>query len=169
MARKRRKVFAEIYLGVEEEIRKLSRSPRQYIPGMEPDDIEAEMIACLWKARRTYDKSKGTTLMQYWWPIWIHRRADLIDYALYKRRDYHREVLTPNETLAEFGLTVTPADLMVLELPDGYTLTEKRIWRLIASGMDPVIISRFVGRRTYELFMEIWREDPTIMVLLQHG
>lgn len=182
----RRKTFAEMYKEVEQEIRVLSRSPHHQIPGLTSDDVEVEMMVCLWKARNHYRKSKGTTthtgrrtvlrsalgdgLMAYFWSIWLNRKADLIDYAMYQLRDYRKESVqevSDTDMLRAFGLAVTPQDLVLLELPAGYTVTEQRVWKLIASGMDPVLVAKTIGRKTFEMIMEVWREDPTIVFLLR--
>lgn len=175
--RERRMSFGDIYEQAESELYQLAHSYRQRVIGMSPDDIHAEMMVCLWKARRTWKRDTGVPFMSYFYAIWVRRKADLISFQLAQRRDVRMlqlvddisETITESD-LEQFGLTVTQRDIQLLELPPlpvEYTDTEKRVWFLIGSGMDPKVIAKTIGKRAYDTIVEAWRDTPEVKFLLE--
>lgn len=118
----------------------------QRIPGMNSDEVYAEMLYTLWKAWETYDSEVGTSVEQWWWVLWVRRKSDLIEsFFAHKRR---MEVLVENEgleLLADAVIAVPgPEEMHVVECPRHEGILT-RLWHLLADGFTGVEVRKLLG------------------------
>lgn len=146
--------FASEYAGRQAEIRRLARIQR--VPGMDPDDVEAELGVCLWRACMTYREDQGTTLGQLWWAIWMNRKADLID-AYFVQKRIHPVPMSPDE-VTELVDSLAPLLTMGDLLPPcpAPGTTHHRVWVLLAMGYQAKEVQEILelGRRAYYVIVE---------------
>jgi hypothetical protein len=163
----RRSAFAQVLRRMTPEIDKIVRAGRQNIPGMTDDEIKAEMIECLWKAKRTFSRKSGVTFEAYWWSIWLNRRQDLFRYRFRFIRDMRLESLREPEW---FWNEDEMQDLIdaywhhdLPDPPNGSTHLEKKMWVLIAVGATPsdVLILCKIKRDKYDKTINKWRNTNT--------
>lgn len=149
--------FAILYAHRKSEIQRLSRS--QYVPGLDPDDIETELRMALWKAHNTWDPSAGTTIGQWWWVIWTNRKADLI------RHWFAR--LEPEDTMDPEVVTSMAADMpdrhsrSYAAPPEDFCELEVEMWRLLNDGWEMTAICQQlgIGRKLYYRILDSWRTE----------
>ena len=154
--------FNDIVLGMQPEIRKIACAGRQRVPGMDPDDIEAELLFCLWKARITYKPGMGVTFPAYWWSVWLNHKNDLTKRMFRQMRDVRKEVV--REIKDDEG------DLLVEDLipiaPPFATPQEKAVWTLIASGVSLATVRKQIGARALRKILDAWKNDPYVKGVL---
>lgn len=140
--------FEEAYERFSREIRRLSYS--QYVPGMEQDDVESEMLIVLWKAVQSHDPEKGP-LGTLWWSMWCNRRRDLIE-AYHALKRIHG---IPVETLPE-PIHHEPVSVPVPAFVSGYGLT---VWQALAQGDTATEVKADLGlsNRAYYNLIGDWR------------
>lgn len=136
----------------------------QRVPGMDPDDIGAEMATCLWRAWQTYTPGSGD-FGTYWWSCWLNRRRDLWAAAVAIKRP----VLIPVE---DKYLDTPVYDVAgILPPPPGTTDLGHVIWGLIARGETVVRIRQTlrISRRTYYDTLTAWKTPAVRQYLKEHS
>jgi hypothetical protein len=144
------------------------------------DEVRAEMLEVLWRAHLNYSSSQGTTLPQYWWSCWLHRKADLIEAAFRQKRDVRKEMLVDlaalpeNEYTDSFGWWETLAPLVTYEevverlIPQAPEIVQKgvsasiadSVWELLARGYTRKdVLDTGVSVSTYSKIIASWRCD----------
>lgn len=147
----RRVTFSYLYERLHADI--VRASFHQHIPGMTQEEVAAEMIVCLWRARRTYRKGHGVTLEQYWWAVWMHRKSDLISYFLSQKRDVRKEVLWDDPSIdSEVEAEIVPPAPTRDEV-------ENQVWAMLAAGhtRKDVLAKLAISKRRYYEIIESWR------------
>ena len=136
-------------------------SYRQYIPGMDREDVESEMLTVLWKASESFDASRGS-FWSYWWTMWSNKRKNLLEafYAISRPRhvyvDTYPEHLCQGPTWREF-----PSP------PEQY-LDSIEVWNRLARGDTASEIKSDLGlsQRGYYSLIHQWRSDPAVREVL---
>lgn len=139
---------------------KVKRHARnQRVPGMDHEDVESEMLLCLWKAWTTFDPDEGLLLEQWWWAIWINRKAGLIETYFAKKRITNTVPMTQHEIidlLDSLSPLLQPGDFPECPSSDPVART---VWHLLASGYTGVEIRQLteMGWRRFYRIIEGWR------------
>jgi DNA-directed RNA polymerase specialized sigma24 family protein len=118
----------------------------QRVPGLDRDEVKAEMLECLWRAVVTFDEAQGVTLEPYWWRIWINRKGDLIarHFATKRRAAVISGDMTWVAELADdlypllrdmAGRTSAESLQKAPECPLSDSMT-KKVWTLLAAGFQ---------------------------------
>jgi hypothetical protein len=142
--------FREVYKNFCDDIKVTALS--QHVPGMAYDDVVSEMTACLWKAWRSHDPSKGS-FGSYWWSLWLNRKADI--YNAFRRQKRPTTVPLPPELLPDEALLTQIVPLP----PKGSSHAAKLVWHMLATGeraSDVIEKTGLTRRRYYELIAS-WR------------
>lgn len=149
------------------EIRASSRN--QKVPGLTASEVHAEMMVCLWRAQRTFRKSMQLTIEQYWWAIWMNRKADLIAWYFAAKRDLSREVLVAPDDMSRledeelvdalFPLVRSVDELILPGCPTKDPMARK-VWALLAQGYTrkDILVVCEISKRTYYSIIEQWRK-----------
>lgn len=151
--------FAEVLSDRAEELARLSYT--QKVPGLEREDVHQELVATLWKAWTTYTPESGTTLGQWWWVVWIRRKADLIEAFFARKNRFTTAPFTDDhlESLAvQIGDSMEPL-VSVSDLCPSDEPTAVALWVLLAAGFTNVEIRNLLGisvRRFYSI-VDTWR------------
>lgn len=145
--------FSEVYEKYEPDIRVAALSQR--VPGLDYDDVMAEMVGCLWKAWQTYTPGP-TTFGSYWWSVWLNRRNDLT--ALANRMKRPKHVLISDVSILgqqSYEMSQWP------EPPAGTAELERRVWDLLASGEPRSVVLEETGmsKRRYYDIIRGWRTE----------
>lgn len=125
------------------------------MPGMDTDDIFAEMIECLWRAHCSFRISSGISIERYWWSIWMNRKADLVRRNTAMKRDCSNETLVDDVFEEHHPLTPEP---VVVPAPT-FDSVSVRVWSMLADGYGPKEVMARCGisqRRFYEIVRQ-WR------------
>ena len=148
--------FSEVYEEYLPDIKVIALGQR--VPGLDHDDVVAEMATCLWKAWGTWDDTKGA-FGSYWWSVWLNRRSDLTQAAFRDKRP--RLVLTDEVRGTGYTMGGWP------EAPEGSDLVAQNVWNLLASGepVKEVIHRTGVSRRRYYDLIRSWRSEEVRSIL----
>lgn len=156
--------FAFVYRQRADEITRLSHTQR--VIGMEPGDVESELTECLWKAMQTYNPDSGLTLGQYWWSIWMHRKADLIT-AHFAKKCLHALPMSP-EDIEDLGEALAPL-VSVGDMCPSFDPIERVVWWMLSGGATGLEVRKLlsISWRTFYRILEGWRTDE-VRSLLTH-
>lgn len=148
--------FEDAYVQMHEEIRKLSFTQR--IPDMDREDVESEMLICLWKAAEAHDPNQAP-IGGLWWRVWSNRRKDLLA-AYYRAKRVHG---IPFEFVPETGCT----DPTGVPLPFPMTPTQYGVWTGLSRGDRAREVQEDLGltRRAYERTIQSFRTQQVREVL----
>lgn len=145
--------FGEQYERYKRQVRILARFQR--VPGLDADDVEAEMLVCIWKAVQTFDPSVGLDFGAWWWTIWLNRRSDLAS-AYYA--DKRPRPLSCDPAIMKVVADQAEAMVVVPACP-----TSDRvgviIWSSLANGrtVTQAMQDAEVSKRGYYDILQRWR------------
>src|SRR5574343_1155103 len=156
--------FAAEYARRKNEIDRLAHTQR--VPGLDRDEVRAELLQALWRAFQAYDPGKGTTLGQLWWAVWMNRKVDLIA-AFFAAKSPGPYTTT---TDADFWTEVLDTMHPFIDLADlcpSTDRTERAVWALLCQGFTGIEVRSVLGlsvRRFYAI-IDRWR-TPEVWSLL---
>lgn len=152
--------FDSLYREMEPAIRRASRY--QWIPGMEPEDVFAEMTAVFWRAWQTWDPNRGS-LSRRWWSMWLCRKADLIESYFAAKRGAEISVLTLEEELHQL---LVCEEATCPECPSS-ELVPGLVWTMLAMGFLGTEVRRMLRLSVYTFYKILgeWR-TPEVRALL---
>lgn len=158
------KAFCQVYLDHLETVEK--NAWRQRVPGMDRDDVVAEMSYCLWLAFKKFDrryKPDDEKCMAafgvFWWSIWLNRRIDHIRRYNAEKRAADELPFSPDELVA-MSPVVYPGQLICPPSEANITDTQSHIaWSLLALGYLPqeVRATLHISNRRYYELIGSWR------------
>lgn len=124
---------------------------RVYIPGMDYDDVRAEMQFSLWRASTTYDLDGDVPFGAYWWKVWENRRNDLTAKALARKRP----VTVPTNSHKDRPYWMPER----LDPPPGTSPIGSLVWRLLATGETGTEARSLtaLSKRAYYDLIRSWR------------
>jgi hypothetical protein len=148
------------------EIHRLSYTQR--VPGLDPEDVEEELTVALWRACTSYDPDSGATLGQWWWSLWMNRKADLID-GYFRKKRLHPAPMDPEEVVGlvdALSPLLRTGDLPIPHCPCEGT-TERRVWVLLALGYPGQEVRKVlsISRRRFYTIIDGWK-TPEVKALL---
>lgn len=151
--------FLEAYQHFSKQIKTLSNT--EYVPGMDAQDVAAEMAMTLYKVCQSYDPERGS-LGVAWWSAWLNRRTDLIRKHNAQKRVH--PVPLEDEDLLFFDHGVMPVHVPPCPTPDD---PEQKVWILLALGYQVQDVQRMIGigRKRYKRIIDGWRNDDTMEYL----
>lgn len=154
--------FAYLYRQRSDEIIRLSHTQR--VIGMEPGDVASELTECLWKAFSTFRPTDGLTLGQYWWSIWMNRKADLIT-AYFAKKRLHAMPMSPQD-IADLGEALAPL-VTVGDLCPTADPTERVVWWMLSTGVTGLEVRELlrISWRTFYRILDGWRTDEVRSLL----
>ncbi len=152
--------FVPVYEAFEQVIRRTSYSSRT--PGMDRDDIAAEMAYCLWVAYRRFDSTMGDfepggAFHSFWWSIWLNHRVSWIRRYNADKRAAAELPFTHDELMA-MSPVVYPGQL--LAPPD---IEDDEIahcaWSLLALGYLPTEVrdALHLNNHKYYAMIDSWK------------
>lgn len=102
-------------------IRSFARKRFNHLPGMEAQDLEAELLEVLWLVCTSYDPDNGATFNTFFWTAAENRFKDLHKAASRQKRvgDYERvwlEAESVRQVLSETHLTPTVEDEVLAKI-----------------------------------------------------
>lgn len=159
-------LFMEQYAERRSELARLARTQR--VPGMEQDDVHAELSLCLWRACQTYDPASNVKLGQWWWAIWMNRKANLIE-AYFRLRRVHPTPMTPDKVVDlvdALSPALTHKDMRVPHCPS-LDQIERSVWLLLSLGYQRTQVQRMLNIRKRQIYgiIHSWR-TPEVLALL---
>ena len=137
---RRREPFALLYRRLRKDILRTA----QRVPGLLPDEVQAEMIESLWRAHRGYTSEGSGTIEQYWWRCWLHRKASLVEHYHAQKRDIRRE-----ELIGLHMEDVCDVPYEVDIMPAAPAVNTAEVWYLLAEGYTPTEVMQCIGKRRY--------------------
>lgn len=163
----RRATFRQLWDRHGPEVRRIAYSGSQRVPGMDADDVFAEMAYCFWIARKTYSKSVGIPLMSYWWQVWVNRKNDLIRFAYRKQRDSRLTITVDDEWFIDHFDSNLQFHSAIPQAVNSLTpqhVVERRIWNMLAIGHTAKEIQDQlrIGHRRYVRILNKWRANPAL-------
>ena len=158
--------FSDVLRAMRPEIHRIAYAGQQRVPGMSPQEIEAEMLYVLWKARMSYSYDNTLTFPAYWWVCWMNHKRDLLKFYFRVKRDVRKEFLfddaTEQELHAAFPVVMEEAHPV---LPETCSMTpdlERVMWHLLASGVELGALHTQYGKATVDTIILSWRSNPKV-------
>lgn len=150
--------FSTRYQSYREEIRATAR--RQFVPGLDYDDVVSEMSICLWRAHESWDETTGTSFGSYWWSLWLNRRTDLTRESNALKRPKTEPVEDPDKK----------GSYRVIRFPDPprhATKQDRLIWELLGAGetAGSIINMLKISRRRYYRTVKGWHSEDVYSYL----
>jgi hypothetical protein len=154
--------FGEQYEKYRRQVKVLARLQR--VPGLDADDVEVEMLVCIWKAVQTFDPSNGLDFGGWWWTLWLNRRSDISE-AFYADKRPRPLSCDP----AIMNVVADQAEAMVV-VPACPTTgrADSAVWSALANGrtVSQAMEEAEVSRRGFYNILRGWR-TPVIRNYLQ--
>lgn len=133
-------------------------APGQWVPGLERDDVQNEMLMCLSTAADTFNPGKAKTFGVYWWSIWLNRKYD-ITASYYAAKRPVLVLDSPLDSLLEEQAVRDRPHFP--DAPRGSSLTERLVWQMVGQGdrVTEVMAATHISRRGYYDIIHKWRTE----------
>lgn len=143
-----------------------ARAHHQHVPGLDYDDVVAEMTTCLWIAWNK-DTRKDDTFAKFWWSLWLNRKIDLIKYAKRARRPQQSDLISLGDMTLLDALAGASRRESVPPMPGKWETTSGTVWRMLAMGYTPteVQVSLRLPKRSYYGIISNWRTNEVRSLL----
>lgn len=166
--RRTEQAFVDLYRERHDDACALAWNAR--VPGWTTEDVEAELMFCLWIAFRKFDPSRHPDIGVYWWSIWLNHRASHVRRWNAQKRAAAELPFDPHE-LIQMCPTMVP-DHLLDPPPDINDETAKVAWALLSLGYIPSEVQAHLGlnnRRYYALIDSLRRDDVHDWLIRQKG
>ena len=126
---------------------------RTYIPHLDADDVQSEMMEVAWKIQPRHDPSVAP-FGAYFWRSWRIRKAELLRSAYAVKRP-RTESLDDMQVVAG----AAPPDEHRVPAPPDSTRKEVLVWWLLSLGYTPGEVQQAlkVTPHQYRLLIQRWR------------
>lgn len=156
--------FGEQYERYKRQVKILARVQR--VPGLDADDVETEMLLCIWRAVQTFDPSVGLDFGAYWWTLWLNRRSDITS-AHYAEKRPRPLICTPD--IIRSVADKSEAMVVVPACPTTGR-AERIIWSALAQGrtVAQAMQEAEVGKRRFYDIVRGWRNSAVRRYLVNN-
>lgn len=163
--KERRKSLASYNREHDLERRLKAAAHRQFIIGMDRDEVYAEMMHQLFIAWESYRPDTGVPFDAYFFATWQRRRVSLIRRVLAQKRAAYTEPI--DEDAHEAYVSYTHEYHNVPEPPKGTPEEAKKVWDMLAQGYDGKEVRQELGisiRRFYKT-LDSFATDEVVRIL----